>query len=550
MTSITIPSSVTSIGNYAFSRCTGLTIHGNAGSAAELYAINNAIPFVALPIEVIIASGTCGDALTWTLDEEGNLTISGTGEMSNYGFNNRPWEVFLESITSVVIEEGVTSIGNYAFRDCTNLTSITLPEGLIAIGGWAFDGCVNLKSITLPDSLISIGEAAFIYCESITALHIPAGVTEIGRWAFSECISLPAFTVAEGNTAFSVDAEGVLFDKNKTILVAYPDGKTDATYIIPEGVTTVGEFAFNLCDSLTSVTLPQSLKTLSDGAFEDCIGLTSITIPAGVSEIGGRAFEACSSLTAFAVEEGNTAFVVIDGVLFSADKTRLVSYPAGKPTANYAIPDGVTAIDSLLFYQCSNLTDITIPSSVTSIGSSAFFGCTDLTIHGYSGSTAEAYAASNNIPFVALQAETIAITVNIPASLGSAVTAPEGGWKVGENTFSVKAESACAVVVSYDGGKTYTRLTATANTDGSYNFTAANMTADTVVAVALRGDANGDGKITNADVTRMNAANLGKITIDAFNTILNDVNGDGKFTNADVTRMNAANLGKISLGWN
>ena len=569
---ITIPSSVTSIDTGAFLRCSNLVIYGVTGSAADTYAQTNGISFVDPNPPT---NGTCGENLTWVLDDAGTLTISGTGAMGNYNSVTRPWKAHLEAIQSVVIEEGVTSIGNYAFSDCANLVSIQLPAGLISIGTGGFNDCVNLKSITLPDSLTSIGTGAFIYCESLTSLTIPAGVTSIGTWAFSECISLPSFAVAEGNTAFSVDAEGVLFDKDKTVLIAYPDGKTDSSYAIPEGVTTVGAFAFNLCDSLISVTLPDSLTTLEAGAFEDCIGLTSMTIPAGVTMIGLRAFEACTGLPAFTVAEGNTAFTVIDGVLFSADMTRLVSYPAGKPTAEYTIPDTVTELASLIFYQCTNLTSVVIPNSVTSIGSSAFSGCTGLTsiiipdsvtsigssafldctvltIHGYAGSAAETYASENNIPFVALGAN-IAPTVNAPVSTESniSITAPEGGWKIGTNTFSVKADLACAVVVSYDGGKTYVRLSAEAKSDGSYGFTAENMTADTIVTAAPIGDANGDGELSSADILKLRAVILGKSTFanSAFSAF-GDVIQDNELSSADILKLRATILGKTTLNWN
>ena len=164
------------------------------------------------------------------------------------------------SLTSVTIGNGVTSIGNYAFANCSSLTSVTIGNSVTSIGNYAFEGCSNLTSITIPDSVTTIGNYAFEDCYSLTSVTIGNGVTSIGNNAFGWCYSLTSVTI--GN-----------------------------------GVTSIGEYAFEDCRSLTSITIPDSVTSIGNYAFEDCSSLTSITIPDGVTSIGDRAFYGCSNLT-------------------------------------------------------------------------------------------------------------------------------------------------------------------------------------------------------------------------------------------------------------
>jgi hypothetical protein len=362
-------------------------------------------------------TGGCGDNLTWSLDtKSGVLTISGMGAAEYCS-----WKDYRSQIKTAVIKEGVTSIGSFAFKECRILTGVTIPNGVTSIGSYAFSVCRGLTSITLPNSVTSIGKAAFFECRgltsvtlpnsvtsigefafwvctgltsvtlgdgvtsigygafsgcrSLTSVTLPDGVTSIGEGAFARCSGLTGFAVSEGNARYAA-TDGVLFSKDRDTLIAYPNAKA-ATYVIPDGVTCIGVWAFSDCSGLTSVTLPNSVTSIGEYAFFKCSSLTSVTIPDGVTSIGQRAFLGCSGLTGFAVSEGNALYAATDGVLFSKDRDTLIAYPNTK-AATYVIPDGVTCIGEAAFFDCSGLTSVTIPESVTSIGQYAFYWCNGL----------------------------------------------------------------------------------------------------------------------------------------------------------------------------
>ena len=204
-------------------------------------------------------SGTCGDNLKWKLTDEGVLTITGTGKMQDWEYNNySPWRSD-KSIKQVVIGDGVTTIGGFAFTNCSSLTSITIPNSVTTIGKSAFYGCSSLTSITIPNSVTTIGEEAFSYCRALTSITIPNSVTTIGEWAFSFCSSL-------------------------------------TSVIIPSSVTTIGYNAFRGCSSLTSVVIPNSVRTIDNETFRGCSSLTSVTIPNSVTTIGEWAFSGCKNI--------------------------------------------------------------------------------------------------------------------------------------------------------------------------------------------------------------------------------------------------------------
>ena len=288
-------------------------------------------------------SGKCGDNLTWTLDGDGTLTISGTGKMWDSDYYNDydvPWADFLASIEKVVISKGVTSIGNEAFKWCERLTNVTIPDSITSIGNSAFYDCSSLTSVTIPDSVTSIGEWAFYGCSSLTSVTIPHGVTSIGGAAFWGCSSLTSVTI--GNS-----------------------------------VTSIGEWAFSDCSSLTSVTIPDSVTSIGYSAFSGCSSLTSVTIGNGVTSINDS-FSGCVSLKSFTVSESNSAYSSKDGVLFNKNKTKLVAYPAGKTNTSYTIPNSVSEIKEWAFSDCSDLTNVTIPNSVSKISYGTFECCENL----------------------------------------------------------------------------------------------------------------------------------------------------------------------------
>ena len=355
LTNITIPESVTSIGDATFQDCSGLTsieIPSNVESIGEL-AFSNCTVLTSITIpksvasigknafdgctdlkEVLLENGSTltseslgvdasiiktywneGD-LTWTLTADGTLTISGKGAMKNYDANNSPVAQKTDSVKKVVIQEGVTSIGDYAFFDCSNLTDITIPESVTSIEECAFQNCSSLTDITIPGSVTSIGEGAFQGCSSLTSIEIPSSVTSIGDDAF---YGTPWLTNKRQENNSLVIVNGILID-----------GRTCSGEVtIPDSVTSIGYRAFQNCTGLTSITIPKSVTSIGDSAFYNCTGLTSINIPEGVTSIGKHAFFECAELTSI------------------------------------KIPSSVTSIGDCAFSACNKLPEITVPCDST-----------------------------------------------------------------------------------------------------------------------------------------------------------------------------------------
>ena len=268
------------------------------------------------------SSGNCGDSgsnVSWSLDDNGTLTISGSGKIEDYRSDiDQPWYSNRSDITSVVIEPGVTSIGSLAFYECSNLTSITIPSGFISIGEQAFGNCTGLTSITIPSGFISIGDYAFWNCTGLTSITIQNGVTSIGTGAFWNCTGLTSITIPSSVTSIGVNVfynctgltditvdsnnssfcseSGVLFNKDKTTLIYYPLGKNDSSYTIPDGVTVIEQYAFYCNSKLTSVTIPSGVTSIGEMAFRECSGLTSVIVPSSVTSIEYNAFWCCFNL--------------------------------------------------------------------------------------------------------------------------------------------------------------------------------------------------------------------------------------------------------------
>nr|WP_320038686.1 leucine-rich repeat domain-containing protein [uncultured Bacteroides sp.] len=284
--------------------------------------------------------------------------------ISEYMFYN------LSNLNSIILPQNITSIGDAAFADCTGLTSLEIPDKVTYIWWNAFAGCKGLKTIIIPNSVIYLGSSAFRNCASLTSITIPLGLKTLYSDIFEGCTGLKEFIVSENDTKFTT-VEGVLFNKDKSEILAYPNAKS-STYIIPNSVDSIGEEAFAYCSNLASVTIPNSVKKIASGAFVYCTNLTSVTIPASVTAMEDEnSFCGCTALKEFIVSDDNPNYKTIDGVLFSKDGTKIIAYPDVK-SSEYTIPNGVEKISPYAFALCPTLTSVTIPTSVKIVGEFAF----------------------------------------------------------------------------------------------------------------------------------------------------------------------------------
>ena len=416
---MSIAGSVTSVGDDAFRGCAALRKIQFRGKGADwdasIAGASTGIPSTTV-VEYLNGaydSGTCGEDLTWTLSPDGVLTISGTGSMTDYDgeygkttdytrISTAPWAVHTDRIRRLVLEEGVTSVGRYAFcgltalatanlpsslttidwgafQDCSGLTGITIPRGVTAIGYRAFGDCTGLTSITLPDSVTSLDSAVFWGCSSLTSVTLPAGLTSIGDYLFAYCTSLTGITIPSGVTAIGASA--------------FTNCDALASIDLPSGVTTIGASAFAYCEALTSIALPSGVTAISDSTFRGCEKLTSVTIPTRLKTVGASAFENCTALTAIGLPDSLTAL----GASAFKGCTALRRAGIGQLTdINDSLFEGCAALETVssgtlktvgqrAFYGCAALEFPVDPSGVDkltyaqTIGANAFTGCKGLT---------------------------------------------------------------------------------------------------------------------------------------------------------------------------
>ena len=445
LTSITIPNSVTSIGNYAFENCSGLTsvTIGNGVTSIGNYAFSGCSGFTSITIPDSITSipsyafSGCSGLTSISIPD----SVTSIG---NYVFDG------CTGLTSVTIPDSITSIPPYAFSGCSSLTSITIPDSVTSIGDSAFYGCSSLTSITIPDSVTSISDSAFRYCTGLTSVTIPDSVTSIGRSAFSGCTSLTTVNWNAASCEILASKDYPIFNgctnlfmvnigRNVTIIPSdifagcrEPKGinyagdvarwceisglinlmssprtlyiggkKVEGELVIPDNVTSIGDYAFRGCTTLTSITIPDSVMSIASSAFRECTGLTSVTIGNGVTSIGYSAFEGCTGLISVTI--GNSVTSIGDyafagcSSLTSMTIPRCIgssfgeifgrwSYPGSICVGGYYIPSSLKfvtvtggKISKEYFANCSSIISVTIGNGVTSIENSAFYGCTGLT---------------------------------------------------------------------------------------------------------------------------------------------------------------------------
>ena len=305
LTSITIPNSVTSIGDAAFQNCSSLTSVTIPNSVTEIgwHAFYDCSSLTSIIVEK--------ENPVYDSRDNCNAIIETTTNTLIYGCQN------------TIIPNSVTTIGNDAFWNCSNLTSITIPYSVTSIGWAAFGECYSLTSIEIPNSVTEIGSSAFFNCTGLTSIEIPESVTSIGSSVFHGCSSLTSIEIP--NSVTSIDEN------------AFYDCTSLTSVTIPNSVTSIGNSVFWGCTSLTSVAIPNSLTSISYQAFVNCTSLTSVTIPNSVTSIGESAFYGCSGLTSVTI--------------------------------------GSAVIGEAAFQYCDNLTSVTIGSGVTRIGKNAFSGC-------------------------------------------------------------------------------------------------------------------------------------------------------------------------------
>ncbi len=316
-------------------------------------------------------SGECGEKLTWTIDMGGVLTISGSGAMKDWSNDIQvPWYRYIESITSVVIEEGVTSIGNYAFKR-SKINYINIPESVTYIGKSAFE-MSSIKEITIPKGVADIGENTFSHCKTLEKVVLSEGLENIGRDAFSYCEALKDIVLPKSLKSIQSSA----FMRCNSL----------ESIVIPDSVTIVGEFAFDSCRSLESVVLSKGLEKIDRHTFDSCIKLADVYMPEGITEICGDAFDGCISLESINIPQnveilggfsGCTALKTVS----TGSRIKRIGSSAFKGCSSlteFVLPYGVEYIGNGAFNGCKEITQLILPDTVTFVGSSAFEDCKKL----------------------------------------------------------------------------------------------------------------------------------------------------------------------------
>lgn len=341
--SIYIPASVTNIVDGAFNDCSVLEqVSVNTNNLAY-----SSINGLLLDREcTILIKGICGDIII----PDGVLTI---GDRAFYNCSG---------LTNISMPNSITNIGANAFYNCSNLTSVSIPNSVTRIGDWAFSGCGGLTSVAIPNSVTSMGGGAFSGCRGLTNVTIPNSVKSIGGSAFSDCSGLTSVVMPDFVASISP--------------CAFAGCGNLTSVVMPNSVSRIEDCAFAGCSNLTSIVIPNSVISIGNGAFSNCSSMVCVAIPRHVSSIGRGAFSFCSGLQSFTVDNDNKYFTSANGLLL--DKLGKVVVQGVIASGNVEIPVGVTTIGSGAFSDCVDLTSVAIPNSVTNIKDSAFYNCSGL----------------------------------------------------------------------------------------------------------------------------------------------------------------------------
>ena len=319
------------------------------------------------PAEIV--SGTCGSNLTWELNlDTGVLTIDGKGAMNKYNYNNSsnyhnygtsaPWDKYWSNIETVIIEEGVTTIGDWAFRGCGHIETIQISESVTYIGEYAFQYCTSLTSINLPKNLKRLNPNTFSYCGSLTSITLPSGLASIGEGTFYYCESLTSIVIPSGISLLA----------NKTFFGCRSLNKVS----LPDGLLKLGECAFAWCISLAEINIPKSVMSIERGAFQGCCSLTECELPHGITTISYDMFSDCTSLSNVIIPQTVTCI-------------GRESFENCSSLCRIDLHEGITTIDFSAFYHCSSLVYVSLPQTLTNINQDAFKDCASLTIAKFNG---------------------------------------------------------------------------------------------------------------------------------------------------------------------
>ena len=322
------------------------------------------------------STGKCGNNLTWNYEEAtGTLTISGQGEMTNYSYEDVPWYSLRENIQNLIINDGLTSIGNYAFYNIDRITKVIIPNSVIMIGESSFAGCDNLSVVSLPDNLKIIGASAFTGCK-IQDLLIPSSVDNIGASAFSSCLYLNSIKVDKENSVYDSrnDCNCIIETASNTLIFGCNNS------VIPEGVTKIASNAFRI-GNIEKLILPSTVTNIARFAFGGTIN--TLVFPNSIIDIESSAFKAAyvPNISIATMESwcnmkfGNRE----SNPLWSFARGECHFLLGEEEVFDLVIPDNVTSIGNFAFYRGENFTTLTIGSNVTNIGNNAFSFCNNLT---------------------------------------------------------------------------------------------------------------------------------------------------------------------------
>lgn len=374
--------------------------------------------------------------------------------------------------TDYTIPDTVTSLDGGAFYGCKNIESVTLPNSLTELPARAFSECLSIASITVADSVTAIGDLAFSGCESLIYIKLPEKLGKIGYNVFSYCNSLESISVSEDCESFTV-SDGILFSKGMDVLYAFPAAGTRTEYALPKSVKKIAGGAFFGAVSLTAAELPEGLEIISGEAFSECKGILRAAIPSTVKEIGALCFAGCASLKSvtigkevsviglgafdkcyalksFGVQEGNEYFTAQDAVLYTADKTKLIYYPAAKNGKEFTVPQTVESIADYAFNGCAYLEKAVLPASLSELSPFSFFRCAALKSFEL-GTANAAFSAHDGILYNSDKTSLIKYPSN---KSGSFFAVPETVISISENAFE-----SCTMLTKIEIGKQVKEIT-------------------------------------------------------------------------------------------